>query len=130
MPDWYAFPGEPSRSQVKLEMIRVRKHLFGTCGKSCPCDYCQKQPGTDMHEWISRARTMGNDVARELSFSPYICSIVCQYCHVVTAIVTTYSGLEILMRRNIEIYGYEKVSTAFFAMPATYRRGISLPDML
>lgn len=120
---------EKPRLVIKLEMIDDRIRKYGKIRNSCPCDYCQKNPGTQMHELINRNRTAGNDEVRKLTFSKFLCSIVCPECHTGSCVVTTRKARSSLFMRNCDLYGYEMVHDAFKAVPEPYRAFIELPSL-
>lgn len=72
----------------------------------------------EMHEIVSRGRTVNNDEARELSFSRFICSILCRKCH---QKAHTKEVRTVLLQRNVERYGYYTVRGAFDRVQAAMK---------
>lgn len=67
------------------------------------CELCEFNPASDLHEIITRGRTIGNVAAREYSFAMEITSILCHECHLEWAhrdIVQVF-----LLNKNILRYG-------------------------
>ena len=79
-------------------------------GQYALCDLCGVNYGHEMHEIISRGRTVGNEAAREASYDKHICSLLCAECH--TANHLAEANQNTLLAFNIELYGYAAVFEA------------------
>jgi NAD-dependent SIR2 family protein deacetylase len=85
--------------------------------KACKCDMCGKNAGAEYHEIIARNRTQGNEQALELSYSRYICALLCGTCHRGDSHNAQDKGVaDALLRKNIRRYGRENVLKAFRAV--------------
>ena len=113
-----------TRIQVKTDAIRIRQHRYGSVEDTCPCDICSWRPGTELHEIVSKGRVQGNETARRLSEDEAICSILCRNCH--DNIAPTKRGRDLLIKKNIEIYGLSRVQEALYRIPEQFRRGIEI----
>lgn len=71
-----------------------------------------------MHEIITRKATQNSQRLRELSFAAPICAILCSDCH--DRLANTPEGVERLLRHNIELYTYEVVRKALYAIPEAF----------
>lgn len=102
------------RQTIKRNMILFRMMKYGKAGgfysQTCYCDYCGVAPGREMHEIYSRGRTEKNEQERELSYQEELCSILCNKCHERHA--HTPEGRSVLIRRNVETYGQQRVQQA------------------
>jgi hypothetical protein len=88
------------RAHTKFIMSRERKGRCDVCG----------MPASDMHEIITRGRTVKNEKARELSFKKEICALLCRKCHENAHNPKTAL---LLLKKNVDRYGYAAVSEAF-----------------
>ena len=79
-------------------------------GAGGPCDLCGESWGREMHEIISRGRTLHNEAAREASYDKHICSILCSSCH--TGLNLAESHEADLLAFNMGLYGREAVLAA------------------
>jgi cytochrome c len=89
-------------AERRLLMLRDRK-----------CRMCRKVDGFHMHEIVTRGMTMGNETARNLSFSRFICSWLCADCH-----EEAHNGAMAyeLLLQNCVLYGYDRVRGAYEAV--------------
>jgi len=91
------------------------------------CHRCKAAQGAEVHEILSRGRTIGNDAARMLSYDKHLCALLCRDCH-----ETAHSPqvADELLQGNIDFYGYEPVETAYNAVQAEMRTrlNIQLPN--
>lgn len=115
--DWKII--EAPRRVIRLRMIRDRENKYG----KCLCDFCNKRIGTEMHEIITRYRTVNNPEMRKKSFHPYICSILCSECHH-EAPVTSIIGHKRIFAKLKDLYGENKVRTILAGIPPEFRRNI------
>jgi len=89
------------------ERMKIKGAMLVERGKKC--EWCRKERSTDMHEIVNRNRVSGNQLARDLTFRPEICSLLCRTCHSKAHNTTArYFLLDI----NILRYGKEKVAKA------------------
>ena len=67
-----------SRTETRQQMIKDRATMDGV-----HCDLCREPIHglPQMHELIPRRLTVGSDEARDLSFQPELCAILCADCH-------------------------------------------------
>ena len=93
------------RTQIKWRMMVDRG------GRCAFCDWCVSARGTQMHEIVSRSRTVGNTEARQLSFDKHICSLLCESCH--TKIGHSVEANQTLLARNVTMYGRDNVKAAW-----------------
>lgn len=105
------------RKLVKHQMVIDRG------GYPPPCDLCGNIPGMDMHEIVSRGRTVGNKTAREYSYAKELCALLCQPCH---AKAHTKAVREQLLQKNIERYGYTAVEEAFQRVRDSLHTGLDI----
>lgn len=105
-----------NRKLIKRNMKLKRIHKYGKADNfgNPYCDFCQKRPGVEMHEIISRGRTIKQQDQRDLSYQPELCSILCRECH--HSVAHTINGRNILVSRNVEIYGKDLVLSAFYRL--------------
>ena len=75
------------------------------------CDYCGDYKGTDLHHIVNKGSTHSPE-AREASEVIELFSWVCQDCHIGTHNVHNPKATQILLRRNIEIFGRDRVLQA------------------
>lgn len=92
------------RQSVKWQMRVDRGGAYALC------DICHEHLGTDMHEIISRARTMGNEEAQLASFDKHICALLCNDCHVNKNLAEECE--QFLLGVLIHMYGREEVLSA------------------
>lgn len=93
-------------------MNRMRTKWVMSVERGGRCDMCGA-PASDMHEIISRGRTVNNERARELSYSKEVCSLLCRECH---ENAHNPEAQEILLRKNIDRYGYDAVRDVYLAI--------------
>lgn len=110
------------REAIKAQMIQNRK--INNNGR-VPCDFCRVNRGTEMHELIYRALTIHNPEARELSFQPELCSLLCRACHSKAHKPHIRSELFLV---NYRIYGQAAVKKAFNRILGVTHLYISLPE--
>ena len=110
-----------SRSEIRQTMIRQR-----AVGTSVLCDLCREPIHglPQMHELIPRRLTLGSDEARELSFQPELCAILCADCHRVAEEHT-----DTLWQRNYRRHGKEKVVRAFERLWKLWPVKVTLPEV-
>lgn len=120
--------GAHSLSRIKRDAIDLRIYKYGKVGSSCPCDFCQINPGIEYHHICSRGRTSQNAAAERLADDPAICAIVCKACHIAGA--PTVFGRRRLLRRNVETYGLEAVKTALEAVNSVIDTYVRMPEDL
>lgn len=111
-----------TRQMTKLDMEKDRIRMFGWTR----CDFCKRERGNDMHEIVSRARTIQNMHARELSMDKHVCNLLCSNCHLNGAIYTR-DGYDTLIESLYELYGEDEVRAHFKKIPLPYLKGIILP---
>jgi hypothetical protein len=116
MPSWAV-----ERALTKRQMVRQR---------SSRCDLCGRVTHTPhMHELVNRGRTPKNSVARQLSYQPELCAILCPYCHDKAHNTAVRNEL---FQRNYARYGYQAVKRAFKllldSLP-THNVGLQLPEL-
>lgn len=98
----------------------------GGFGEWCLCDLCQKRKGIQYHELIARSKTVGNKEARELSFQPELCSLLCQQCHdEADRKVVAYT----LWEFNKKLWGINQVIEAFNRLQAVMRTQLVIPEL-
>ena len=107
-----------NRRLVKWEMQIDRG------GRAALCDLCGKNPGIQQHEIVFRGRTVGNEAAREASYSKYICSYLCAECH--TANHLAEGSENYLLAINIGLYGYAAVFEALEVVQAHLHTPLNL----
>jgi hypothetical protein len=110
-----------TRAQIRLEIIGEMKSLCGY-----PKCYLCDEVGSDVHEIISRNRTQYNEEVREQSFEPELCAWLCDTCHSRKAITKFHQTL--MLAQNVGLYGWNRVKTAFDAIPERFRLGIEFPE--
>ena len=93
-----------NRRLIKWEMQLDRG------GQNAFCDLCGVNYGHEQHEIVNRGRTVGNEAAREASYSKYICSLLCSECHTINNLAE--SNEYALLAHNIALYGYAEVIEA------------------
>ncbi|MEP7293464.1 MAG: hypothetical protein ABI835_16890 [Chloroflexota bacterium] len=103
-----------NRLNQKQAMIDLRYAMFG----NYLCDLCREQPGTQMHEIISRRYTVKQPEIRLLSFQVEICSLLCPFCHGTKA--ETRQGRMKLVEFNISLYGKDRFLKALYSIPEKY----------
>jgi predicted nucleic-acid-binding Zn-ribbon protein len=81
-----------TRLLTKAKMVQHRGPL---------CEYCGERRATDMHEIICRSLTIGDDTAREISYRPELCSLLCRECH---EVADNPQGDAALFSRNLRHY--------------------------
>jgi hypothetical protein len=86
------------------------------------CDMCGKNPAIDLHECVSRGITKRGSDERWASYDRRICSILCRDCH---DKAHSPNGRTVLLRVNIERYGYAAVQAAFDAVNV---QGLDFPE--
>lgn len=97
----------PDTSYLHRQRIALQKRL--ECA-SC-CDLCGKwSHDLEMHEIITRGRTMNNEDARMASYDAHITALLCQPCH---SRAHNQETAEKLLLVNIERYGREAVQAAW-----------------
>lgn len=106
-----------NRRLIKRNAILFRIYKYGKADYfgHCYCDYCETAPGTEMHEIYSRGRTEKQDEARQASYQEELISLLCPTCHKNYA--HTEQGRAILVERNIQTYGRERVGEAAHRLP-------------
>lgn len=106
---FYQQSGDVDRKLVKARMYTKRG------GQKCRCDFpgCGNYGGLHMHEIIQRSETQGYTQARQLSFQEELCSLVCPECHTMLHHGQIPNWRNILLKRNIKLYGYDRVLSAF-----------------
>jgi len=77
------------------------------------CDLCGDNKAQEYHEILSRGRTVKNEEARYLSYDKHICSCLCSHCHREGVGAHNPKVATALLRRNVKLYGYEAVKSAF-----------------
>ena len=112
------------RILIKKGMILARTNFRGI-----QCDLCQQRftGNMHMHEMIARRRTIGHKEARELSFQPELCSILCPDCHL---IAETEIVERLLWLRNFNLYGETRVRRAHKMLTDTYPINHKLPEIV
>lgn len=113
---------EPTRRDViKAFLVQERSHCeWGGC--DVPGDQC------DMHEIVSRGRTVGNDAARVLSFLPQLTSLLCREHH-----QQAVGAEKALLQANIDRYGLTPVANTYvwiLNLLHTERLGLILPESM
>lgn len=109
------------RTLIKLQMIHDRG---GMSFSDIPvCDHCQTNKAVQMHELIKRSQTSFNKEARELSFQPELCSLLCISCH---EKADTKQVDKALWEFNIRLYGIMRVLDAFNKLQAVMRNKIQI----
>jgi hypothetical protein len=88
------------------------------------CDMCQKNKGTQVHEMISRGRTIKNDTARSLSYNKHLCAWLCQDCH---NKAHSPKKARVLLLNNINKYGREAVKAAYDAVVDAMKLPLNIP---
>ena len=88
------------------------------------CDLCRTRPGSHMHEIVTRGRTVNNQEARLASYDKYICAWLCPECH---EKAHSPAIAFLLLNRNIEHYGYDKVNEAYKAVAAAMKMTLDIP---
>lgn len=112
------------RARNKIQAAIDRMEKFGV---DFPlCDYCQKNEGVELHERLTRAMTVGNMDARELSYQVELTNLLCRSCH------QKASEEEVdraLWQFSISLYGFERVYNAFEQFKSTMRTRIRIPEL-
>lgn len=100
----------PSSNQENAEVRAYRYmqieqgHLF----KQYKCDMCGNF-ATQTHEIYYRSMTLNNPEARRLSFQKELLAQLCERCHLNAH---TQTATHLLLKRNIDVYGYDAVEEA------------------
>lgn len=111
------------RRVTKSRMIALRGGP-----RNLKCDLCEKKVSSvDMHELINRGRTIRNTVAREMSYKEELCSLLCRECH---KKAHNPDVRNTLLRKNVSIYGFERVSNALENLMKVAMIDIPLPEEL
>ena len=112
-----------SRTETRQQMIRERTYTDGV-----HCDLCRQliHGLPQMHELIPRRLTIGSDEARELSFQPELCAILCADCH---SIAEREENETRLWERNYQRYGKERVLQAFERLWNLWPVKVTLPEV-
>ena len=113
------------RRIIKSRAILDRIRIFGRVRNSCPCDLCGTAVATDLHEIVSRNRTMHSDEERSMTFVRPITALLCQPCHEKAG---SPMNQDRLFKRLFKIYGRFAVKLAFERLPANIRAGIAFPE--
>lgn len=110
-----------ARAKTKKQMVQQRNGLCDICGRFTEAPH--------MHELVNRGRTPKNSVARQLSYQPELCAILCPNCHSKAHDSATRNKL---FQRNYARYGYQAVKRAFTALLETlptHNVGFQLPEL-
>lgn len=97
------------RMIIKSNVIRERGRR---------CEVCEEYGTPDYHEIINRARTRKGSKARDLSFDPRICSLLCRKCH---DRADTPEMRQKLLTLNAQRYGEQEVIKALDAVRGAMR---------
>lgn len=111
------------RELNKLAAAEKRGAILGVWW--CSCDYCGKNEGSHMHELIPRSKTVGNQEARERSYQPELCSLLCPECHnfADSDVVDKY-----LWDFNINLWGREAVEQALANVNEVLRAKVKINE--
>lgn len=90
--------------------------------KGYHCDICGGF-AQQTHELAYRSSTMNNLEARRLSFQKELTSILCERCH---AKAHTPETTQLLLNKNIEVYGREAVGEALVLLQSVLKGKLSL----
>lgn len=82
------------------------------------CELCGVNDASDLHEIFCRSMTIGNEEARNTSYEKELCSLLCRECH---SKADSYGNRLILLDKNIERYGYERVHSVYNRMQSAMR---------
>jgi hypothetical protein len=122
---WWWDDGEHWLPRIKSEAIELRIKLYGRVQNSCPCDFCEVNPGIEYHHICSRGRTVQNVMAEALADAPELCSLLCTACHMAAA--PTKYGRKRLLLRNTKTYGYQNVKRHLIAVNFVVDTGVRMP---
>lgn len=93
-------------SKVRWEMQLRRGGIgYAQCDNGCG------KPGTDAHHLINRG-SIHSEAGRAASERIELLSWVCQDCHIGSRNVHNPEARERLLRRNVELFGYDNVVNA------------------
>lgn len=94
----------------------------------CRCDLCDRiTTKLDMHEIVSRNRTINNEELRKLTYAKEICGLLCGDCHL-NKPVTSRDSQEKIFGVLIALYGVNRVRAALDKIPAQYLMNIYFPE--
>lgn len=111
-----------TRAQIRADIIGQMTRFYGY-----PKCYLCDEPGSDVHEIISRNRTQYNDGIRQKTFAPELCAWLCDACHQNKAVRKSVQTE--LLGINAALYSWKRVKTAFDEIPAKFTRGIHFPSL-
>jgi hypothetical protein len=107
------------QSSFRRHVAHVKFQSKGGRGKA-KCDLCEHELASDLHEIIPRSRTIGNVLARDLSFDMYLTSILCHECHLSDAHKDEIQAF--LLTKNISLYGIDDVRHKYDLVSNTLKR--------
>ena len=113
-----------TRTITKMKMVAKRGNE--SIGFRCDCCGQRQRTFPHMHELIARRYTMKNELARNLSFQPEVCSILCSECH--QKADTDGKVRDHLFIRNFGEYGYEVVLQTFTRIANLVSLNFKLPE--
>lgn len=114
---------DSKRAENKIQMAIDRMQSL----EAFPlCDYCQENRGVEMHERLSRAMTVGNAEAREMSYQVELANLLCRSCH---QRADEEEVNHALWEFSIKLYGFERVFNAFERFRDTMRTQIRVPEL-
>ena len=111
--------GQESSEVRAYRFIQFQQSLMW---KNHKCDLCGGF-ANQCHEIIFRSETVNNAEARRLSFQKELTALLCERCH--SSAHTEATSLQ-LLKKNIEVYGYEQVEDALALLKAELRGDIML----
>lgn len=107
-----------NRLQTKHRLMVMNNHV---------CEWCEKNPASDMHEIVSRSMTRKGSLTRDLTYDERLCCVLCRGCH---DKAHGKKAREVLLAIKVERHGDWSVAEALSNVAESMIRKLSVEEDL